>query len=488
MKKLCLGTFLKIICQARGVGVRNNKLMRSVLCCIYCETANYELKDDADLNHLKSGHDNISADYIGTVRKSNPQDIYNYFCKTVRPLLNKQLDRQVILAFRNIISDDLSITDDTNLGTTPGYTKLDIISKNRFSYMGLLTNLFIYCIVNVSNIPYQSNIKELTNSFVESFSAEVDSIGIDDDLATTSTPLTETLKSHNFSSVFIEVHHPCTLTLANPSQIRAFHLNVRDCEFEYSTLSKYIKDNIGRYVFSRAKRNEYQLNDDVENIALDATNALKVSKDSSLSSYFPEILLYSFLEGALNAPKIMSKIELQNIGGQYKSKASGIHLLSIDDKITPIYQLVFGASDVLEDLHAAIDSAFMQIKEIKQSSDEEYTIVETNILENAFTPEITSFLKTIIIPQRSKPQYPDTAFGVFIGYNVNIPNKEKTPSNEYINLLTQKMQSDIIGCIPYIQNKIKQNKLSNHSFYIYVLPLDDINKDMITIMNKALGE
>ena len=198
-------------------------------------------------------------------------------------------------------------------------------------------------------------------------------------------------------------------------------------------------------------------------------------------------MLYSFLECALGAPKIMSKIELQNIGGEYRSKSSGVHLLSIPGKTAIIHQLVFGSTDVLADLNGAVDSAFAQVMDIKSSAIEEHTLVETNIFNHTFSDEVAAFLKETIIPQKNKHKRPDTAFGLFLGYNVNIPDVESLTSEEYLPALIKKMQSDIADCVPYIQDKINSLRLSTHSFYIFVLPLNDVSHDRVTIMNKALG-
>ena len=154
---------------------------------------------------------------------------------------------------------------------------------------------------------------------------------------------------------------------------------------------------------------------------------------------------------------------------------------------TTIHQLVFGSTDVLADLHGAVDSAFAQIVEIKNSASDEHTLVDANIMNGSFNPEVTAFLKETIIPQKNKPKRPDTAFGVFLGYNVNVPNADSIPSDEYIPALMKKMQADITACVPYIQNKIDTLGLSRHSFYISVLPLDDISRDRANIMKKALG-
>ena len=486
MKKLCLGTFLTIICQARGASVKQKNLVGALLRCVDADTS-YLDEDDGRQGHLKNGRDNIPSYYAEAIRAANPEDIYSYFEREIHPMLSASLEKQVILAFRSIIADDADIADTVKLGPVDGYKKSDILAKNTFSYMGLLTNLYIYCVTQVENKPYQANIKEIDKDFVSSFVSLTSTIQIDEKIATVSTELTETVKKKRFDEVFTEIKHPNTLSLVNPSQVRIYHLNVGDYAFNYTRLAQFIKENIGRYVFSRAKRNEYAVNDDIESIALDAASSLKKRGADLTDAHFAEIMLYSFLECALGAPKIMSKIELQNLGGEYRSKTSGIHLLTMSGPTAPIHQLVFGSTDVLADLNGAVDSAFAQIEEIKSSSAEEHTLIEANILNNSFSPAVTAFLKETIIPQPGKSKLPSTAFGVFLGYNVAVPDAEKIPSEEYIPAMIKKMQADISACVPYIQKKIDELKLSMHSFYIYVLPLDDVSKDRTSIMNKALG-
>ena len=487
MKKLCLGTFLTVICQARIPSISQKAFIGALLRCVNADTS-YIDEDDGRQGHLKNGRDNIPNYYAEAVLAANPEDIYNYFEREIHPMLASTLEKQVVLAFRSIIAEDADIADDVNLGPVDGYKKSDILAKNTFSYMGLLTSLYIYCVTQVENKRFQENIKEIDKkNFVASFAGLIDTIQIDEKIVTVPTELTETAKKKSFDEVFMEIKHPNTLSLVNPSQVRIYHLNVGDYAFNYTRLAKFIKENIGRYVFSLAKRNEYAVNDDIESIALDAATSLKKRGADLTDAHFAEIMLYSFLECALGAPKIMSKIELQNIGGEYRSKTSGIHLLTMPGTTAPIHQLVFGSTDVLADLNGAVDSAFAQIEEIKSSSAEEHTLIEANILNSSFSPAVTAFLKETIIPQPGKSKLPSTAFGVFLGYNVAVPDAEKIPSEEYIPAMIKKMQADISACVPYIQKKIDELKLSMHSFYIYVLPLDDVSKDRTSIMNKALG-
>lgn len=79
-----------------------------------------------------------------------------------------------------------------------------------------------------------------------------------------------------------------------------------------------------------------------------------------------EMLLYVFMEQELNAPKIMSKIEIDDLGGMICSKSDGVHLLAVENNGQLFHQLVFGASDIYGDLTASIDRAFVKIIDIEK--------------------------------------------------------------------------------------------------------------------------
>lgn len=48
------------------------------------------------------------------------------------------------------------------------------------------------------------------------------------------------------------------------------------------------------------------------------------------------------------------------------------------------------------------------------------------------------------------------------------------------------MEYDIKYYAPYIAQKIKDNKLDNHSFYFYVVPFNDAEHDKYEIMDNVL--
>ena len=110
------------------------------------------------------------------------------------------------------------------------------------------------------------------------------------------------------------------MELSNPSRLRLFHLNIRNNGFTYEDLEKFLKRNLGQYVFSRAKRNNYKINGDEYSVGLDALQALKKDDGETIGGIFKDLVNYVFLEIDLGAPKIYSRYELAHTGDWYVPK------------------------------------------------------------------------------------------------------------------------------------------------------------------------
>jgi len=303
--------------------------------------------------------------------------------------------------------------------------------------------------------------------------------------------LSITSKGAGFDSVFFEVHNE-NLGLSNPNCLRIFSLDVQNNSFSYTSLHQFLQKNIGRYVFSRAEIEKFKLNDEEEAIGLKAQELLRTArnrKDSGAGGELGEILLYLFLEQKLNAPKLLSKIELKTTGNQYIYGSDGIHLLnSVDMSGNPICQLILGESKIIGNLKSAIDDAFESIEKANSSPDNELRLIETNIFKEAFDENTLEYLKSQIIPsKRDLTQCVDRAFGIFLGYTVEL-DKSQFSNSQYRLALQEKLKKDIQDNLSYIISKICKKKLDPYSFYFYVLPFDNALKDRASIIRKLRGE
>lgn len=480
MKKLCLGSLLKILCYSRKANTKQYAFLNSLLSTVQNDS---RYSDDKFQSALLSGKNNLT-DYedILTCDKDN---LVAAFKNKIVPYFDEDNQRNIIICIREILRED-DVKDHVIIGyEAEGYTKQDIINMQVFPFADFLANVYYYCTTSVKNIPYKDNIKEITKEFVEAQKEHIDDIKLETKASFVHSKLKMTLDPKPFKDVFID-SSSAKLCIPNNSDLKIFLLDVVNSKIDYAKLEDFITDNIGRYIYSRAMRNSYNVDGRSDRLAFKAISAYKkrVAKDPS-TNQFNEIMLYSFLECVLGAPKIFSKMELQDKSGLYYSTSSGIHLLSLKQGGLPFNQLVFGATDSINDLATAIDNAFKQVVEIKNSAKEEYDFLETTILNNEFDSETNKTLEDIIIPKKgSGLTKPDSAFGMFIGYNVDVPDE---PNNEQFKInIKAKMESDIKSFAPYIENKITSLGLSSYSFYIYILPFNDINIDKDQIMRNAL--
>lgn len=181
--------------------------------------------------------------------------------------------------------------------------------------------------------------------------------------------ITPTLRGDTFASTFTEVAHSNTLGLRNDEQLRLFHLSVQNNRFDHTALVKFLKRNVGRYVFSRAEYEGYKQRDDLEEVALDAVNRMRSQQDGM---GLGEILLYVLLEQILEAPKVLSKIELNQAQGKIRSQCDAIHLLTPDGQRTTS-SIVFGTSSVVGNIGDAITAAFDRVVDIEQNRSDEFS-------------------------------------------------------------------------------------------------------------------
>ena len=291
-----------------------------------------------------------------------------------------------------------------------------------------------------------------------------------------------------FDDVFTEVDHEESLGLRNPHELRMFHLNVANNLFSFDALHRFLRRNIGRYVFSRTSIEQFYIDGDHEDIGTKAIELLRDAykrDEAEISEELGDIMLYVFLEQMLEAPKLYSKIELSPPGQLANCNGCGVHLLSLENGGTPSYQMVFGKSNIIGDMKDAIDNAFQSLADLKNNTSSELKILESTVLYKAYDPETTDYLKNIILPNKNNNATCDNAFGVFLGYSLGL-NPENYSNAEFRQKVMDKMDLDIKAHTAYIIDKINEEGLGSHSFYFYILPFNDADGEKKRIMDALL--
>ena len=291
-------------------------------------------------------------------------------------------------------------------------------------------------------------------------------------------------KGKSIDDIFSEVSHGENMNLPFPSQLHLYHLIVRNNRFSTSDLEKWLYRNLSKYVFSRARLEQFRQNDDLDVSVNQAIHLMLKSTD--IGEELGEMLLYAFLEGKLGAPKLMSRIELTTDLSKYGSESKGIYFRTFTDAMgNPQCQMIFGVSDIVGGLRPAIDSVFEAIIRVENHTDKEIDMVEKTVLQITDDEEELEAIENLILPQPNAVSKYDTAYGIFLGYTLGIEPNGRT-KDEYEDLMTKKMIQDIKNNTQYIVDKINNNGLGSHSFYFYILPFDNADDNKDGVMKNVL--
>ncbi|QOR34750.1 DUF1837 domain-containing protein [Clostridium sp. 'deep sea'] len=272
------------------------------------------------------------------------------------------------------------------------------------------------------------------------------------------------------------------------SKLNLFMLNINANSFDYPTLIENLRDPLVNYSVSRKTRELY--NEKPAKLVHIAQEKFKnyINNNGELG----ELLLYCFLETHLDAPKILSKLELKTSTEMYVHGADGIHMYKVDDNN---YQLIFGESKTVNNLRDSLYQAFKSIKEFKDESSKggksksgisyEKTLLNSNIDRETFTEEERDLLRKIIYPSKTRHFDVDDAFGIFIGYEIEITNEDRKLSNkDFREKIKNIIDKDVSDRIKYINDKIAEHDLYGHSFYFYVLPFTDLDTSRKKILEE----
>jgi hypothetical protein len=486
MKRICLGTMITLLYQSRKRSADKIKTVcGGIFAAFGLDIDNYNKELPS---HLKSGHDPVPGDLIDAARTLPIEDIDRGFEAYVIPLIHNEKHEAVFRAIKDILRDDTTILDTTVVGKKVGFEKESILKHDSFDESALLANVVTYAITSTDNEKLGANIREIGTGYVDGFIGKGEDIFfisplVDQDQVS---PLKRTLKDPMFDHIFQKATDLTISGMSNPARACVFYIDPNNCKFRFRDLKDFIINNIGSYVFSRAQTK--RITDRTKNKAAVGSQAmLKFMQKygTNAETVLGEILLYIFMEQELDAPKIMSKIELDEYNRGVVSKSDGVHLLSLNRTGQPFHQLVFGASDIVGDLSAAVDRAFDKIINIEANGDDELRMVESTTQWTIYDPDATQYMVELMRPQRGGSYKPDMAFGAFLGYTIQLDTPE-TDSQKYKTAVKDQLIKDIAAVQPHITDLITRNGLSGYSFYFYVFPFNDAPNEKVSIINELL--
>lgn len=481
MEKFCFGALARILLYCSKLGVKQYELGESLLKVF--DAAYGETVDDTKVSKLFNCAEGLSRDYTVAPAENMPiEEVKVGFCLHVLPLLDENKYPLIILAAKQIILMDGDIKDGTSIGIM---TKGELKTKTSFDFIGTVAGFLKYSCYCFKNRAGKEFIDQVTPNFVEEFKKNADTITIEKIVVIPTDKIDKTVEPDTFLQSFHEIDADLSLGLKNNNQLRLFRLECDEGEYSYDALNDFLLDNIGAYVYSRENMKDLIERKKAKSIGILAIRTMNKNGKPGLSSSgndLAQMLIYAFLEEVLGAPKIMSKVELAQNNGFYISNSDSIHFLTLEDNGKKIFELVFGAADISLGLNEAIDKAMVKVNAIASNKKAEKGLINGALFNKAFDSDTANYLKSVLIPNKNLVQRPNMAYGLFLGYSIEV----NSDVDHFEEDAAAKLEKDVRDSIPYIVQKINTLGLSDSSFYVYFLPFNNAVKDKISIMENLL--
>lgn len=480
---LCFAALVKVLKYCTKPKVHNKTLCGAVIKTINANYGDIVEVSDSVVSRLLSCTDNLSpVDVIDPARSITPEAVSVGMQKYVLPLLDPERIPLAMLALQDMALSSIR-EDSSKIGRLD---RADLMLMISFNPAEFLSDVLLYTATEIENKAGSASIGQVTKAYVDSFEEARDHITIESTVIVETEELACTLKDSDFDAVFRKIDHSEALGLKNKSGISLYYLDISDSAFDYMALNEYLFDSVGMYVYSRTQIQDFYDKKKVRSMGAKALRLMKANgrpDERGTGNELGEMLLFTFMEEGLHAPKLLSKVEISTSASHFKSKSDCVHLLKRRVNGETSFQLVFGASSISGKLTDGIDAAFEVLSAIKNGKMVERQMVDSTLLNHTFDDETTAWLRQILIPNKARKAAPDMAFGVFIGYSLNVTADD---NDAFRRNAVIRMVADIKDAIPYIEKKAADLNLGMHSYYFYFLPFNDAEKDKKRIMDELL--
>ncbi|MDY0194223.1 MAG: DUF1837 domain-containing protein [Aliarcobacter butzleri] len=283
----------------------------------------------------------------------------------------------------------------------------------------------------------------------------------------------ETSVKENFLDLFY--HDIKDYELEKSNKLNLFTLKVKNNAFAYNELVESLSNQLYNFALSRT---EIKTLEDLKAYGTLVKNAKeKLRVHTANEGELGEVLLYCLLESHLNAPKILTKLEIKTAANDYVKGADGVHLLKLNNTD---YQLVLGESKLNADLQTGIYEAFSSLGKLVKNNDKmdfEIDLINSQLVKEAFDENLYSFLKKIIIPSAKDDEINmDYSFGIFLGFDINITKEELLQNNaKFRENIREKIVNTINEqIIKSINFQINKAEFIGYDFHLYLLPFSDL--------------
>ena len=298
--------------------------------------------------------------------------------------------------------------------------------------------------------------------------------------------------SKNAIKQFKHITHSSISENIDDGFLDLFLLPINARNFDCNSVSDNLIESVADYALSWKIRDKYK----DKAMALSKKAREKFKEATKNDGELGELLLFCFLEGHLEAPKILTKLELKTSNKLYVNGSDGVHLKKIAEQK---YQLIFGESKTYSDLSNAFDNAFKSIGEFvneinakgngKSGINFEKGLISSHIESDIFEKDEEEILNVLLYPEE-KGNYKfslDDAFSIFIGYEIDIKDEQQKCSNDEFPIeIEGKIVNQIETYKGNVYKLIQEYGLMGYTFYVFIMPFTNIDENRKKILKKVL--
>lgn len=299
--------------------------------------------------------------------------------------------------------------------------------------------------------------------------------------------LNKTVKDEKdeFDKIFLEIKHDTGLCVSNKHELKFFMLDIQNNKYCYFNMFEILKRNLGRYALSRK---EFSLDPEMA-ISKAISRFHEVhNAGTGAGGELGEILLYLFLEVVLGAPKLLTKMELKGTRNQYNYNSDAVHYYSFTIDSGRHNQIVLCESKLIGDYKTAIKKAFESLLNSLKNRDYDFSLVSTEIFKETMSDQDAEDVIKQILPNITEDYnnrvIKETAVGIFIGFDQTIQAQEDSIKTREENV--KKIRDSIPKIAGLINEEIQKAQLEGISFYVYLLPFNNVDIDRANIMEQLL--
>ena len=268
------------------------------------------------------------------------------------------------------------------------------------------------------------------------------------------------------------------------SDMHVFMPRLNGRSFDIESIQENLLELVVDFALSRKTVTKYIENEQFAKMSQEARSRFKdfITNTGELG----ELILYTFLEGHLGAPQILSKMSLKTNSQDYTKGSDGIHLLRLQqDALQVKYHLIFGESKTYKNIMSAFRNAFASIFEHQEAKKFERSLINSQIDSEFIDEEHKQIIRDVLYPSKSKRVAKvSDAFGIFIGFEIDDSQFKELSEDDYEHRVELQIKDTVRSKISTIEDYIKQTRqgkdgatgnLLDKNFYVYIMPFTELD-------------